>query len=400
MRRIVVLACAVVTLVTAGAGMAVTGDAARGVPAPAASPPNGDEYYTAPQLTRGLPDASDLPAGYTLADAGNSTEVVDYNPCHFGWDGSPWNTTIVTRSFTRRDGGRLGVALVAVGSEAARAEVAEIAAVPRTCPTASDADSGEIRRNVRLPLPTLGDAAAGVKSGADYLAVVALGTVWVGFRETGGDQARFIETVKAGTTAARRKDGPPTPAELTRGLLTTADLPAGYRQTRGDTRGLFAERKCDGTLVDYGTPASLVHRAFVKGGTTIRLAVGSGEKVGNLLDGIGARASACGSDQRIQMPATDIRSPWTAVVYPGLPTRVRAIYTYRDVFTEILATVPDASGVAEIERIIGDKWLARMLDVYYPDSPERSVQSTVAAAVANGSRPVISSSSSSALSTS
>ncbi|MDI6103689.1 hypothetical protein QLQ12_34255 [Actinoplanes sp. NEAU-A12] len=383
MRRMRVLACAAVALLTtAAAGTAVGGDVARGVPAPAASPPLGDDYFTSSEMERGLPAVADLPAGYTVADGSTDVGFATSNPCSFMPSDFPNNTTVVSRTYAHRSGARLTIDIVASGSTSARETVASTAAVPRTCPTVTDID--DIRRNSPLPVPSLGDASAGMISVTEsphhppqrrYSAVVALGDVYVGFVETDGDQARFIEVVKAGTRTADKVDDPPSATDLERALMTTADLPAGYRPADDsveNTRDFFTETKCDGTPVDYGTPATFVHRTFTKGsgGPTIRVAVGTAERAVDLIGAISSRQGTCGTDTELRLPSTDLTTR-AGIVYPGLPVRARAIFVYRDVFTQILATTPDLTGIPEIEKIIEKGWLSKVFDVYYPDSPER-----------------------------
>ncbi|MDR6317099.1 hypothetical protein [Actinoplanes couchii] len=369
MRRILALTCAAVAL---AGSVVLGGGGAAGVPAPVASPPLGDDYYTSRQMERGLPGVADLPAGWTVATSGPGVGLSTLDLCTFMAGGPPFNTTIVTRTYVHRGGARLTVDIVASGAESARRTVTETAAVPRTCPTATNGD-GLTRRNTALPLPATGDASAGVISvpvsaqqsePRVYSAVVALGQVWAGFLQTGGEQAGFAPIVTAGTSAARRISAAPTTAELERALLTTADLPAGFRQTSAaDTREFFTADDCAGKPVDHGTPATFVHRTFVQGDVTVRVAAGTAERAGALIKGM-----ACPSFTALKLPATDLTTN-AGVVYPGRPVRARAVFVYREVFTELVATVPDRAGIPAIEKILEDGWLGKVFAVYYPENP-------------------------------
>ncbi len=116
MRRVVASLCAlplVLAVLLGTAGMSAP-QVPPGTPAPAASPPLGDQYYTAAQLARGLPAAADLPKGYTVAgdSAGSVSDAPLYGSdlCHAGQPstvGEP--VTYVTRTFKHADGAELTI---------------------------------------------------------------------------------------------------------------------------------------------------------------------------------------------------------------------------------------------------------------------------------------------------
>jgi hypothetical protein len=396
MRRIIVLTCAVPALIGAAAiaGTAVATDVGekpgRAAPAPAVSPPLGDDYYMASDLMKGLPEVGELPEGWTLvSDGGDSIMQVPIfgSTLCGGMGGSIWGpVTSVERVFRHRDGGRLRIEITANGRDFAAGVVKDTADALTECPTVTG-ESGGVTRHAKLSLPTIGDASAGLTSVVDgdpprrsRTAVVAWGPAYVGIEETGagaGGEARFVEIV---TTAARtvpRIASGPDAEELRRGLVELEDLPDGFRQLTdrtADNREFFEEYGCDGRPVGYGTPGVAVHRTFTRGdaeGPIVESIVGTTVQ-GNALAAAVSGRFACPTitdESGRRRVVTDLRTPATDITIRGIlyrddPVRARAVILYRDVVAEIWVTKTAGLTMPEIEKIV-DTALGEVFDVYH-----------------------------------
>lgn len=319
--------------------------AAALVPAPAASPPPGDDFYTAAQLVRGLPAAADLPGGYAEV-GGDSGQVMEFPV--FGSDlcresGMPdtiWGPlTTATRSFRGPAGGTLSVSLTAVGSVRAAGIVESVRAAPSACPD----------RQSALALPDVGLPSAGIVSaaGAERTQAVVLSYGNVSAVFTGGGEGFVAAVVRAAGRVARVDDPPPVEV-LARGLIDVEDLPAGHRVVPADSASFFGERDCDGNLRRFGGKA-VARRTFAagEGYPAVRAAVGA-FRGHDLVEAVRTRLRECpGQTVPFPVPATDIP---VAGVDDG--TVVRVLIAYRDVCSELRVTRSRTIGTAEISAMV------------------------------------------------
>ncbi|HEY0002309.1 MAG TPA: hypothetical protein VGB74_17800, partial [Actinoplanes sp.] len=227
-----ILALALVpgALVTAGTA------GATAVPAPAASPPPGDQYFTAAQLAGGLLTEAELPAGYAVA-GGSAGSVTDFdiygsNLCTGGLPDRLWGpVTSASRTFRRAAGGTVSVVVTATGADRARDIVAYAAAAPAKCPAVTR--DGLRTTYTRLPLPDLGAPSAGLVATTRFskhemlpvvrrTVAVAHGDVSAVFQQSGDGadvRASFLEIVRASAAKLEKIDEPPAVAQLRRALI-------------------------------------------------------------------------------------------------------------------------------------------------------------------------------------
>ncbi|MFC3994263.1 hypothetical protein [Actinoplanes siamensis] len=383
MRRIIAAACAVPVLF---AGLAGPGDASAGpaVPAPAASPPLGDDYFTSAQLTRGLISAADLPPGYTVAgqSAGQQQQfpVFGTDLCGAMPQEIPGPVTTSRRTFRHTDGSVTTVAIAAVGSQRAREIVGLVAGAPATCP--SRTSGGWTTTQSRLALPGLGGAAAGVvtrsrsATGAvprRQAAAAAAGDVSLVVTQDGGNQARFVKIVQAAARKLARISAPLTARELRRGLISAADLPAGHHVVTGP--GSFTEYDCSGNPVRFPVPASAAYRAFAAGpgAPTVQVAIGPGGPVpDDLITAVRTRGRDCPTvtdrsgvrhaTTYFSPPATDIDNG--GVLYRERPAVALAHFCERDLCLVVRVTLTGGIGEEQARRIMATA-TERFLDLFY-----------------------------------
>ncbi|GIF40346.1 hypothetical protein [Actinoplanes xinjiangensis] len=373
MRRIIALICAVPVLAAAAA---VTGTAAATdglAPSPAASPPLGDEYYTATDLRRGLLDVGHLPKGYTVdGDDDGRISMVDTDACsvygysEFGGSGS-FEITAVRRAFRHADGSRLAIQLLAYGPEAVPYWIGRTAEPPTRCPVVTE--EGYTIRNTRLPLPDVGLPAAGMVRISRYeqgvpsrrhSAVTGWGPVVVTIEETRtseSNQARFGDIAKAAAQHVKKIADGPSLDDLKRGLLTLAELPTGFRIVADDTvatRAVFTEHDCDGTVQRFGDERTAARRTFARGAATVTVAVGINAGASGIIGAMDSRVGECPTTAagKVAAPPT-ISTDMTVggIVYQDEPPRLRGITVYREVISDVQVTMTDGIDLAEAEEI-------------------------------------------------
>ncbi|WP_433788956.1 hypothetical protein [Actinoplanes sp. CA-252034] len=347
-------------------GTAAAGDGGR-TPAPAASPPLGDDYYTDREMERGLPRLAQMPEGYTqLSDEEDGyVGLLDTDSCY----AEPHNElsgfvpiTSVRRAFRNEDGSTIAIQLLAVGHDDVTDWVAETAAPPTECPVVKENGATAVT-NTRLPLPDLGHEAAGLIRvfGAEsntpnrrHSAAMAWGPVVLTVEETRTDehrQERFVDIVAIAARQVDRITDGPSIEELRLGLIGVADLPAGHRLVSDDTietAQVFTVPKCDGTTESFGDGRLAVRRTFARGDgdATIEVIVGPTE-----LSGVFARAlGRCPDTTDLQTPATDLTAD--GVVYPGPPRRARAVVAYHGVASDVRVTLSGDVSEAEVQKIV------------------------------------------------
>jgi hypothetical protein len=376
MRRIIALICATPVLAVAAA---VTGTAAATdglVPAPAASPPMGDEYYTEADLRRGLLGVADLPDGYIPldGDAAGEIDLLDMDACYasrhneFHTAGS-FETTAVRRAFRNSDGSTLAIQLVADGPEAVPQWVGYTADAPAKCPVVTE--EGYTIRNTRLPLPDVGLPAAAMIRVSRYeqaparrrhSAAVGWGAVVLTIEETGtsaSNQDRFTGIVTSAAARVKRIADGPSIDDLRKGLLTLADLPAGFRTVADDTvenREAFTEHDCDGTVLRFGDGRLAARRTFAKGAATVSVTVGINAGASGIIGAMAARIGECpttaaGTVAAPPSVATDMTVG--GIVYQDEPPRLRGITLYREVISDVRVTMTEGVDLAAADGVRG-----------------------------------------------
>jgi hypothetical protein len=351
---------------------AAAGAAYPAVPEPAASPPLGNDYFTPAQLARGLISA---PKGYTQLNQGSgsvtNSDVFASGICNGGFATTIWESiTYAWRSFRHTDGSILMVTVKATGAARAREVVRHAAEPPAACPIA--VGGGTTTTYTKLPLPALGDAAAGYtelteSAGAtakrEHAAAVALGNVSAVFEDRGGDQARFLGTVKAGAGKLRRINAAPAVSELKRGLMEVTDLPTGHRlvgDTTLDNKEVFTELDCAGKPLRFGPSATAVRRTFAMGKTDPAVQITAGwlgaAPAQSLVTAIRKRLTDCPAvtdEAGTRHPITDLPVPATDItvvgaLYTGSPTIARTLVVYRDIALEFRITGADTTEAQKI----------------------------------------------------
>ncbi|GIE80600.1 hypothetical protein Aph02nite_65500 [Actinoplanes philippinensis] len=375
MRRIA-LTCAAPALAVA---VAVTGTAAATdvVPAPAASPPLGDDFFAASDMRRGLLAPTDLPAGWSAGEvsSGQTDQIdrLDTDACSIdggmsvqrGDNGSP--ITYAAQSFTHTDGSSLTIDLYALGAEPVADWIADTAAPPTACPVVT-AD-GVVVEHHRLPLPGLGKPASGlIRVTRDrqeapqrrHTAIIGWNAVVVAIEETNTSeaaQARFVGIVEKAARQVERIAGGPAIEDLRRGLLTLADLPEGFRVTADDTaesRTLLTERGCDGAVTNAGDERLAAVRSFARGGATVSVAVAVTADPYALISAMRSRITDCPAapGQAVAEPpsiSTDMSVG--GIVYQDRPARLRGIANYRDIVSDVRVTMTDGIDLTAAEEI-------------------------------------------------
>ncbi|MFD1366670.1 hypothetical protein [Actinoplanes sichuanensis] len=374
MRRIIALTCAAPVLAVA---VAVTGTAAAtdaSVPAPAASPPLGDEYYTASDLNRGLIDVADLPKGYTRldGDAVGPIDVLDTDACsvagfsEFGHTGSI-EITAVRRAFRNTDGSVLALQLLAYGPDAIARWIGYTADPPTKCPVVTG--EGYTISNTRLPLPDVGLQAAGMVRVSRYeqgvpsrrhSAVVGWGPVVLTIEETRtteADQNRFVDIVRSAARRVPEIAAGPSLDDLRKGLLTLADLPAGFRTVADDTvesRTVLTEHDCHGALQRFGDTRPAVRRTFAKGDAAVSVMVGINADASGIISVMQRRIGECPvtpAGKVAEPPAIATDMTVGGIVYQDEPPRLRGITGYREVISDVRVTMTDGIDLAAAEEI-------------------------------------------------
>jgi hypothetical protein len=379
MRRIIALICAAPVLAVAAA---VTGTAAATdglVPAPAASPPLGDDFYAASDMRHGLLDITDLPDGWTAGEshAGQTDQIdrLDTDDCSAeggmsvqrGDNGSP--ITYASQRFTHTDGSILAISLYALGTGPVADWIADTAAPPTKCPVVSDA--GFTIKHEKLPLPGMDLPAAGLIRVTRYeqgvpqrrhTAVLGWGPVVVAVEETKTSeqhQARFVDIVTAAARQVRKIADGPAIEDLKRGLLTLADLPAGFRTVADDTveiRTVLTEHDCDGVLRRFGDERLAARRTFAKGAATVAVTVGvdAGSDASGILGLMDSRIGECPATAAgtvAEPPSISTDMTVGGILYQDDPPRLRGIARYREVVSDVQVTMTGGIDLAAAEEI-------------------------------------------------